>query len=147
MRALLCYLAFTAVAAGLVVARDALAESPCASAVAQTDVSYEEVPRGAALTFVTAGDVAEVRRRVKARATEVEVCPCCKDHPCTVEAVCPRCQRFEAKKLPAHRSRTEEISGGMRLVVTAERAGDVTELRKKLQAQVRKMQLQAGTCQ
>lgn len=44
-------------------------EPSCAVAVPGTSVAVEDAPTGAALVFVTTGDVAEVRRRVRAMAS------------------------------------------------------------------------------
>ena len=98
----------------------------CPEKVPGTTARAEDVDGGAALSFTTTGDVAEVRRRVQ-RMAEMH-----NQHHGDGKSSMGGSMGMMGEMMPPSQARAEDVDGGARLILTPEKPADLAAVREKV---------------
>lgn len=115
----------------------------CPMAVTGTSARAEDVDGGAAITFTTTGDVAELRRRV-AHMAEMHTRHHGQGHGPMPGDGSKMGMMGDGMMMPPAEARSEDIDGGARLVLTPNAPADLTQLREHAREHADKMA--SGQC-
>ncbi len=115
----------------------------CPMAVEGTSARAEDVEGGAAMAFTTAGDVAELRRRV-AHMADMHEQHHGEGHGAKMGGGTDKDAMGGGMVMPPATARTEEIEGGVRLVFTPKDPADLPKLREHAHQHAEKMA--SGQC-
>ena len=103
----------------------------CPEKVPGTTARAEDVEGGAALSFTTTGDVAEVRRRVQHMAEMHNQHHGAADGKGSM-GMMGGSMGMMSEMMPPSTARAEDVDGGARLILTPEKPADLTAVREKV---------------